>query len=93
MFEKKNKHKKMYGYYPIKYIGNYEPLRNLNADYSSTYLMNLIDDDRPIYNYNITGINFVLSVNSIVNNLYSFNIKMYVTKMGESPNSRLTSWN
>ena len=33
IFKKKNEYEKLYGYYPIKYIGNLVGFRNLKGDY------------------------------------------------------------
>jgi len=61
MFEKKRYYEKLYGYYPIKYIGNLEAFNNLKGDYSRSGNF-LYYSENALSNFSITEIFFTLKV-------------------------------
>ena len=61
MFEKKRYYEKVYGYYPIEYIGNLEAFKNLKGDYSDSSYFRYYTKNA-LFNFSITQITFSLRV-------------------------------
>ena len=78
MIETKKENEKLYGYHPIKYIGNLVGFRNLKGDYlHSKDFSNTMSLDYPRYNYGISQITFTLRVIVEANKL-RFNIELHI---------------
>ena len=79
IFKKKNEYEKLYGYYPIKYIGNLVGFRNLKGDYlHSKDFSNTMSLDYLKYNFYISQITFSLRVIVGANKLVRFDIELHI---------------
>lgn len=79
IFKKKNEYEKLYGYYPIKYIGNLVGFRNLKGDYlHSRDFSNTMSLDFTTQNFSISQITFSLRVIVGANKLVRFDIELHI---------------
>jgi len=84
MFETKEENEKLYGYHPIKYIGNLVGFRNLKGDYLySNDFSRMMPLDNLKYNFGITQITFLLQVGmEEKTKLVRFNLQLRVSSVG-----------
>jgi len=84
MFETKEENEKLYGYHPIKYIGNLAGFRNLKGDYLySNDFSRMMPLDNLKYNFGITQITFLLQVGmEEKTKLVRFNLQLRVSSVG-----------
>ena len=84
MFEKKKYYEKVYGYYPIEYIGNLEAFNNLKGDYSRSGNF-LYYSENALYNFSITQISFILKImGGWETKQVRFNIELRISSTGSS---------
>lgn len=79
MFETKEENEKLYGYHPIKYIGNLVGFQNLKGDYlDSNEFSRGATLNYSINNYDITQITFSLRVIVVANKLIRFYLELHI---------------